>query len=366
MLSLASRLRFATRTRQFGSSARELVQSLVRTDDSGHVRVHLNPGTSALTESESAVNKGPGLSDCVAPDDLPAGVAEIVVSNPSRRNAITARAAIDFAQALDELEAWSASGAVSAVIVRGASGACDAAAASGSTAGAARDARGAGAAFFCAGMDLGLAGSLSREEALAVCELMSSTLRRLHGLGAVSIAAIEGGAFGGGAELSTACDHRVAGGDDVAVRFVHASMGLVPGWGGAGRLTGLVGRTAALRLLTTARRCGAQEALRIGLVDEVVPSGMSRGGALQWVAEVVRFAPQVVRANKAAVAAAASGTDAPLALAAAMEGTSAASGTAALGHEAMRASQAEAALFRQLWGGEANEDALRRVAQKRV
>ena len=81
---------------------------------------------------------------------------------------------------------------------------------------------------------------------------------------------------------------------------------------------------------------------------------------------MVRFAPQVVRANKAAVAAAASGTDAPLALAAAMEGTSAASGTAALGHEAMRASQAEAALFRQLWGGEANEDALRRVAQKRV
>ena len=78
-------------------------------------------------------------------------------------------------------------------------------------------------------------------------ELISSTLHRLHGLGVVSVAAVEGGAHGGGAELSVSCDRRVVG-DGASIRFVHATMALVPGWGGGCRLTQLVGRSATPRV----------------------------------------------------------------------------------------------------------------------
>ena len=127
-MSVASTLRrvqkitFAVHKRRFASSTRELVKSLVRAEDCGRVHVHLKPRKSGL--SENFTNNGRELPDCIVPDDLPTGVAEIVVSNPARRNAITARAAIEFAQALDELEAQSVAGAVSAVVVRGASSAC--------------------------------------------------------------------------------------------------------------------------------------------------------------------------------------------------------------------------------------------------
>ena len=96
---------------------------------------------------------------------FPRAIAELVLSNPARRNALTARAAVELADAVDALEAWTSRGCGSALVVRGDAG------------------RGPGAKpFFCAGMDLGLAGSLPREAAVAICELMASTLRRLHGL----------------------------------------------------------------------------------------------------------------------------------------------------------------------------------------
>lgn len=90
------------------------------------------------------------------------------------------------------------------------------------------------------------------------------------------MAIVNGPALGGGAELATAADFRVVHrgeGDalrsDAFLAFVHAKVGVSPGWGGLGRLCSIVGRGNALRLLGTSARCYPNEMIRIGLADAV-------------------------------------------------------------------------------------------------
>lgn len=83
------------------------------------------------------------------------------------------------------------------------------------------------------------------------------------------VGCLPGHAVGGGAELALACDWRIA--DPAAeLRFVHTGFGLIPGFGGLARLELLAGCGAALRLLATRAAVGAEEAVRIGLADEIV------------------------------------------------------------------------------------------------
>lgn len=93
------------------------------------------------------------------------------------------------------------------------------------------------------------------------------------------VAAVQGPALGGGAELLVACDVAVmeAG---ASLAFVHARMGLVPAWGGATRLVERIGAGRAADLLFSARRVEAAEALAMGLCARVVPAGRAREEAL--------------------------------------------------------------------------------------
>jgi enoyl-CoA hydratase/carnithine racemase len=84
------------------------------------------------------------------------------------------------------------------------------------------------------------------------------------------IAALNGHALGGGAEVSVAADIRVAA-DDVTIAFNQSKLAIMPAWGGAERLAGIVGRPQALLLTTTGERVDAAEAHRIGLFDRVYP-----------------------------------------------------------------------------------------------
>ena len=88
-------------------------------------------------------------------------------------------------------------------------------------------------------------------------------------------------ALGGGCELALACTLRIAS-DTARLGQPEVKLGLIPGYGGTQRLPRLVGQAAALKMMLTGEMLGAAEALRIGLVDEVVPGAelKARGEAL--------------------------------------------------------------------------------------
>jgi enoyl-CoA hydratase/carnithine racemase len=99
----------------------------------------------------------------------------------------------------------------------------------------------------------------------------AALLERLHRSRLVSIAAIDGAARGGGAELVSALDLRIGGPRTVFAQF-EVAMGLLPGWGAPARLPHLLGRSRALDVLLTCRDVGAEEALAMGWLDRLVPS----------------------------------------------------------------------------------------------
>src|SRR4051812_85230 len=95
---------------------------------------------------------------------------------------------------------------------------------------------------------------------------------RLAVLKVPSVAAIHGACAGGGYEITLACDYRVAT-DDPATKIglPETTLGLVPAWGGATRLPRVVGAATAAEVILKGKLYGAAEALKLGLVDEVVP-----------------------------------------------------------------------------------------------
>jgi len=99
----------------------------------------------------------------------------------------------------------------------------------------------------------------------------AALLERVHRSRLVSIAAIDGAARGGGAELVSALDLRIGGPRTVFAQF-EVAMGLLPGWGAPARLPHLLGRSRALDVLLTCRDVGAEEALAMGWLDRLVPS----------------------------------------------------------------------------------------------
>ena len=96
------------------------------------------------------------------------------------------------------------------------------------------------------------------------------------------IAAVQGDTFGGGCELLLLCDLVILE-RHASIAFRHAKMGLSPAWGGATRLVERVGPLQAARLLFTAEKIDAEEALRVGLVSEIVDTGAARGRAIAMV-----------------------------------------------------------------------------------
>ncbi len=114
------------------------------------------------------------------------------------------------------------------------------------------------------------------------------------------IAAIRGYAFGGGLELALACDIRIAG-DDARLGLTEVDLAIIPGGGGTQRLPRLVGRGKALEMILTGARIDAREALRIGLVERVVPAAELAASALELARTLAAKAPVALRYAKEAV-----------------------------------------------------------------
>ena len=114
------------------------------------------------------------------------------------------------------------------------------------------------------------------------------------------IAAIRGFALGGGLELALACDIRIAA-EDAQLGLTEVNLGIIPGGGGTQRLPRVVGRGKALEMILTGARMSADEALRIGLVERVVPVALLIPAALALARAMADKAPIALRYAKEAV-----------------------------------------------------------------
>jgi enoyl-CoA hydratase/carnithine racemase len=164
-----------------------------------------------------------------------------------------------------------------------------------------------GERIFAAGADISEFGG--PDEARVVTERFHGVLDTLAAVPRATIAAINGYALGGGCELALACDLRVAA-DNAKLGQPEVLLGIVPGGAGTQRLPRLVGPSRAKDILYSGRQVGAEEALRIGLVDRVVPAAEVLHTALAWAAELAKGAVLAQGLMKRAVD---DGLDGPLA-----------------------------------------------------
>ena len=174
--------------------------------------------------------------------ELDQGLAVITINRPTARNAIAPQTMDQLGQAI-----VGAKGALCLVI------------------------RGEGDKAFVSGGDLKELSALRTEEqASAMAWRMRSLCDELANFPAPVVAALNGHAFGGGAEVAVAADIRVAA-DDIKIGFNQVSLEIMPAWGGAERLAALVGRGRALMLAGTGAILTADQAEQVGLVDRVLP-----------------------------------------------------------------------------------------------
>ncbi len=124
---------------------------------------------------------------------------------------------------------------------------------------------------FCTGADiLQEFSKLSAEEARRLSAEGSDTFTFIERMKIPVIAAINGFCLGGGLELALCCDYRIAS-NKAVLGQPEINLGLIPGWGGSQRLPRTIGRSQALRLILAGETIRAEEALKLGLVDEVIP-----------------------------------------------------------------------------------------------
>ena len=104
----------------------------------------------------------------------------------------------------------------------------------------------------------------------------------------ISIAVNNGQAWGGGAELSWACDLRIAA-ESATYGQPEVGLGIIPGAGGTTRLARLIGPTKCLEMILDGRPITAREALQLGAINKVVPDGELREAAIEWASHIAQW-----------------------------------------------------------------------------
>jgi enoyl-CoA hydratase/carnithine racemase len=155
-----------------------------------------------------------------------------------------------------------------------------------------------GERIFAAGADISEFGG--PERAREITAAFHDALDAVAAIPRFVIAAVSGYALGGGCELALACDYRIAA-ERAAFGQPEILLGIVPGGGGTQRLARLVGPSRAKELCLTGRQVRSDEALRIGLADEVVAGEELHDRALALAAEVARGALQAQALTKAVI-----------------------------------------------------------------
>jgi enoyl-CoA hydratase len=158
---------------------------------------------------------------------------------------------------------------------------------------------------FCAGFDVnpdnpqvsGLMASVQngeRSPVEALIRRLQSAVNALVTLPVPVIAALNGDAYGGGAELASRCDLRVMD-PGAVICFAEVKLGLMPDWGGGPGLARLIGPSRAADLILTGRKVGAPEALTLGLVNRVSAPGEALREAMDLAETIAKNGPRAVR-----------------------------------------------------------------------
>lgn len=203
--------------------------------------------------------------------DETSGIATISLEHKEKKNALSGEMMVEFADIVEDLKLWKNG---KALILCG----------SGDT--------------FCSGGDLNTVKNINNpHDGLLMSTLMHNTLNTLYCLPLITVTLVHGKAIGGGSELTTATDFRLFS-NTGEVAFVQGRMGVVTGWGGGTRLVHHLGHRLALKLMTSCRKIGHDEALAIGLSDFTVPEESRYEDALQWLHKHTKHDPEVLHAMK--------------------------------------------------------------------
>jgi enoyl-CoA hydratase/carnithine racemase len=198
------------------------------------------------------------MGELVLVDRRPDGVAVVTLNNP-KVNALSQAVLAELRAAAEDLIA----NPPGAVVITG------------------------GERIFAAGADISEFGDA--EQGRHITAAFHAALNAVAKIPRFVVAAVSGYALGGGCELALACDYRIVG-ERAAFGQPEILLGIIPGGGGTQRLPRLVGSSKAKEMMITGRQVRAEEALRIGLADEVVPSDELHERALALTAEVARGA----------------------------------------------------------------------------
>jgi len=198
-------------------------------------------------------------------------VATLTVNRPEARHALDAATVEEFHRALDEVRAQRAS----VLVITG-----------------------AGDKAFVSGADIRTIRERRRDDALA--SINSGLMSAVEAHDAVTIAAVNGYALGGGCELALACDLRIAA-ENAVFGLPEPTLGIIPGAGGTQRLPRIVGLGRAKEMVLTGARWDARRALEVGLVSEVVPLARLMEAARAMAGRVLELGPLAVRLAKRAL-----------------------------------------------------------------
>ncbi len=159
---------------------------------------------------------------------------------------------------------------------------------------------GGGEKSFVAGADITEFQNINRDTAAAFMARGQRIFDQIEDFDQPVIAAINGFALGGGNELAMCCDIRIAA-ENALFGQPEVNLGIIPGYGGTQRLARLIGPGKAKEIILADERIGAQEALRMGLVERVVPKGQALEEAKKLMKKIISKGPVALKMVKKAI-----------------------------------------------------------------
>ncbi|WP_430785715.1 enoyl-CoA hydratase [Virgibacillus flavescens] len=159
---------------------------------------------------------------------------------------------------------------------------------------------GAGEKAFCAGADLKERKGMNEDQVIDAVRYIGETVSNIAKMKMPVIAAMNGVAFGGGLELTLACDIRIAV-DSTKFGLTETSLAIIPGAGGTQRLTRLIGLGQAKRLIFTGMPVSAEEALNIGLVEQLAVQDNLQEEAVAFAKQIAKNGPIALKQAKTAI-----------------------------------------------------------------